>query len=215
LKFVFLGAPGAGKGTQAVRFAQKLGIPHISTGDMLREMVKEETPLACELKAYMDSGKLIPDNKMNEAVQERLSKPDTEQGFILDGYPRTVPQAETLRDYLSGKKQALDAVLFFNLPEETAVERLSGRRTCRSCGANCHIKFTPPENEGVCDKCKCELYQRDDDKPEVIKKRFEVYQEKTASLVKFYRDSALLKEIDATSTPDAVFSKMMEILERQ
>ncbi len=212
VRLVFLGTPGAGKGTQAAQLKQQLTVPHISTGDMLREMVKEDSPLAQELRSYIESGRLVPDDKMNEAVKQRLGRPDAAEGFILDGYPRTVVQAEALRENLSGKGQALDAVVFFNLPRDVAVERLSGRRTCRQCGQNWHVRFTPTRKEGVCDKCGGELYQRDDDKAEVIEKRFEVFQEKTAGLIDYYRNAGLLREIDATPGLDEIHSRLLEIL---
>jgi adenylate kinase len=212
MRLIFLGAPGAGKGTQATRLAQQLGFPHISTGDMLRETVKEDNPLAREIKDYLDSGQLVPDDKMNEAVRARLAKPDTAEGFILDGYPRTRAQAHALGENLTQRELVLDAVVYFNLPQEAAVERLSGRRTCKNCGANFHVKFKPPGTEGVCDQCGGELYQREDDNPEVIKKRFREYQEKTSDLVGFYRDKSLLREIDATPGPKEIYARVLEAL---
>lgn len=212
MRLIFLGAPGAGKGTQASRLVQRLGITHVSTGDMLREMIRENTPLAKELRGYLDSGQLVPDEKMNEAVSARLEKSDVSGGFILDGYPRTIAQAEALEESLAGKGLGLDHVLFFNLPEETAVERLSGRRTCRNCGANFHVKFKPPGSKGTCESCGGELYQRDDDNPEVIKRRFEEFQRKTADLVGFYREKGQLREIDASPGPDEIYSRVLEAL---
>jgi adenylate kinase len=212
VRLVFLGAPGAGKGTQATRLAQKLAVVHISTGDMLREAVKEDTPLARELKRYLDSGQLVPDDKMNEAVRARLEKQDASETFILDGYPRTVAQAESLEKYLAENGFELDAAVFFNLLQEIAVERLSGRRTCKNCGANFHVKFKPPGREGVCDNCGGELYQREDDNPDVIRKRFEEYQNKTTDLVDFYGNHKLLKEIDASPGPDEVHTRVLDAL---
>ena len=212
VKLVLLGAPGAGKGTQAARIAEKLSIAHISTGQMLRETTKEDTPLARELKSFLDSGKLVPDDKMNEVVRTRLSKPDTDKGFILDGYPRTTAQAGALEEALGARNLSLDAALYFSLPREEAVRRLSGRRTCKGCGANFHVQFSPPETEGICDKCGAELYQRDDDNPEVINRRFEEYRQKTADLIDFYKEKGLLKEIDATPEPEQIFSRVLETL---
>ncbi len=212
MRLIFLGAPGAGKGTQAARLARRLRVPHISTGDMLRETVREDTPLARDLRSHLDSGRLVPDDKMNEAVRARLKKPDTDEGFILDGYPRTAAQAQALQENLSEKGRKLDAVLYFNLRQDVAVERLSGRRTCRNCTANYHVKFNPPEKEGVCGRCGGELFQRDDDVHAVIKKRFEEYRQKTVSLVDFYRNAGLLKEIDAAPAPDEIYSRLLTAL---
>ena len=212
MRLIFLGAPGAGKGTQATRLVEHLGVPHISPGDMLRETTKEDSPLARELKSYLDSGKLVPDDKMNEVVSVRLARPDTENGFVLDGYPRTVAQADALGTILLEKGVNLDGVLYFDLPESAAVERLSGRRTCRKCGTNFHVKFNPPQNEGICDRCAGELYQRDDDNPEVIKRRFDEYQRKTADLIDYYRQAGILREIDATAGPDETYSRALEAL---
>jgi adenylate kinase len=209
MNLVFLGVPGAGKGTQAVRLAERLGIPHISTGDMLRELVKQDSPLAREVRRHIDSGGLVPDDTMNDVVRERLARPDAAKGFILDGYPRTTGQAKALEQNLAGIGAGLGAVLYFNLPEEAAVQRLSGRRTCRKCGANFHVKFSPPRQEGACNVCGGELYQRDDDKPEVIKNRFKIYQEKTADLIGYYRDKGLLREVDASPAPEGVFDDML------
>ncbi len=212
MRLVFLGAPGAGKGTQAVRLVQRLGVPHISTGEILREAVKKDTPLARELKGYMDSGGLVPDEKMNEVVEARLAKGDAAGGFVLDGYPRTVAQAEALDGALKRKQEKLDAVLFFSLPEDEAVARLSGRRTCAGCGANYHVRFSPPPQEGICGNCGAKLFQRDDDRPDVIKKRFEAYQAKTADLVEYYDEKGLLRELDATPGPDEIFSSVLDAL---
>jgi adenylate kinase len=198
LRLVFLGVPGAGKGTQAARLVQRLGAPHVSTGEMLRETAREDTPLARKLKEYMDSGGLVPDEMMNQVVEARLSRPDA--------------QAEALGATLSRMKKKLDAVVFFNLPQGEAVKRLSGRRTCSSCGANYHVSFNPPMREGTCDNCGAKLYQRDDDKPEVIERRFEAYQERTSGLVVYYRAKGLLREVNASPGPDEIFSSVLDVL---
>lgn len=212
MRLVFLGAPGAGKGTQAYRLAQHLKVPHISTGALLREMVRDDTPLAREIKSCIDSGNLIPDDKMNEAVRVRFDNRDAASGFILDGYPRTVAQARALEDYMSANSMKLDAVVFFGIPPEVAVERISGRRTCMQCGANYHLKFKPPDKENVCNSCGGELYKRDDDTPDTIKKRFEEFRRKTSDLVGFYESKDLLKEIDASPGPDEVYSQVLNSL---
>lgn len=211
MRLVFLGAPGAGKGTQAVKLVRKIAVPHISTGEMLRELRGGDSPLSREIAGYLDSGQLVPDDKMNEAVRARLAKGDTAGGFVLDGYPRTVAQAQALAQTLSENGQTLDAVVFFNLHRHVAVERLSGRRTCESCGANYHVKFNPPKNN-TCEQCGGELFQREDDRPEIIKRRFEVFQEKTADLVDYYTNKGKLIEVDATAGPQEVYSRMLKAL---
>ena len=212
MRLVFLGAPGAGKGTQATKLARKLGIPHISSGDLLREAAKENSPLARELKKYLDTGQLIPDEMMNKDIRTRLSNLDASKGFILDGYPRTVAQARALQEELNGKNLELNGVVFFNLPKEKAVERLSGRRACKNCSYSYHLKYKPPDKEGVCDNCGGMLYRRDDDNPEIIRKRFVEFEKKTADLIAFYRDKNLLIEIDASSESKEIYAKMLESL---
>jgi adenylate kinase len=204
VKVVFLGPPGAGKGTQAKVIAEAAAIPHISTGDILREAVARETDLGKRAKAFMDSGGLVPDDLVVAMVADRLSRPDCAKGFILDGFPRTVPQAQALSSTLSGMKASLDAVVYFKVDVEQVVERLSGRRMCRKCNANYHVAFMPPKKAGICDKCGGELYQRDDDKPETIRRRLKVYYGQTAELIEYYRQRALLREVDASASPEAV-----------
>jgi len=209
----FLGAPGAGKGTQAARLVRRLAVPHVSTGEMLRDAVREDTALARKLKSYMDSGSLVPDEMMNQVVEARLAKADTAGGFLLDGYPRTLAQAKALAETLLPMGKRLDAVVFFKLSQEEAVKRLSGRRTCPGCGANYHVSFNPPPQEDTCGDCGAQLYQRDDDKPEVIEKRFEAYQAKTSDLVGYYRAEGLLREVDASPEPDTISASVIDVLD--
>ena len=199
---VFLGPPGAGKGTQAKAVAGRYGIPHISTGDMLREALKNETALGLKAKEYMDGGLLVPDDVIVGVVAEKLAS--ISDGFLLDGFPRTVVQAEALDGILEGSEEKLDSVVYFDVDENTVVRRLSGRRTCGSCGANFHVEAMPPKKEGVCDRCGGELYQRDDDKPEVVRERMAVYQEETAPLIEYYREQGLLDEVAAGKSVDEV-----------
>jgi len=202
MRLVFLGPPGAGKGTQAKAVAGRYGIPHISTGDMLREALKNETALGLKAKEYMDGGLLVPDDVIVGVVAEKLAS--ISDGFLLDGFPRTVVQAEALDGILEGSEEKLDSVVYFDVDENTVVRRLSGRRTCGSCGANFHVEAMPPKKEGVCDRCGGELYQRDDDKPEVVRERMAVYQEETAPLIEYYREQGLLDEVAAGKSVDEV-----------
>lgn len=207
MKLIFLGAPGVGKGTYARRVVGKYNIPHISTGDILREAVKKQTELGKKAKTYMDTGKLVPDDVIIGVTDQRLKEEDCKKGYILDGFPRTIPQAEAL-----GKVQEIDKVLNFDAPDELIIERMSGRRTCRKCNAVYHIKNIPPKKEGVCDKCGGELYQREDEKPDVIKQRLEVYKEQTEPLIKYYEEKGLLTTIDANRSPEEVVKDIVELL---
>lgn len=202
MKLVFLGPPGAGKGTQAKSVAKRYGIPHISTGDILREAVKNETPLGLKAREYIDNGSLVPDDVVVGVVAEKLAS--IADGFLLDGFPRTVPQAEALGAILEESGGKLDNVVYFDLDEDTVVKRLLGRRTCGSCGANYNIEAMPPKAEGVCDRCGGELYQRDDDKPEVVRERLAVYGEETAPLMGYYKERGLLSELAAGKSVDEV-----------
>ncbi|MEA2036704.1 MAG: adenylate kinase [Nanoarchaeota archaeon] len=192
MNLIFLGPPGVGKGTIAKYVVKEKVIPQISTGDLLRAAVKEGAELGKQAKEYMDSGKLVPDNLVIDLLTERIQKEDCEKGFILDGFPRTIPQAEAL-DNSSVK---IDKTLNFKADEKTIIERISGRRTCKKCSAIYHVKNIPPKEDGVCDKCSGELFQRDDDKPEAVKKRLEVYQEQTAPLIEFYQKKGILSDIE-------------------
>ena len=213
MRLVLVGPPGAGKGTQAKYLAKHFGIPPISTGDIFRANVMQKTDLGIEAKRYMDAGDLVPDEVTIAMVRDRLSNKDAESGFLLDGFPRTVPQAEALKDILSEIGTPLDAVLELKVDDEEVVRRLSGRRTCRQCGHVWHQEFDPPQQDGVCDKCGGELFQRDDDQPETIRRRLEVYNENTAPLVGYYDDQGLLVAIEATGPVDGVTKRAISALE--
>jgi adenylate kinase len=214
MRLVLVGPPGAGKGTQAKYLARHFGIPQISTGDIFRANVAEQTELGKEAKRYMDAGDLVPDQVTIGMVRDRLSQEDTGPGFLLDGFPRTVPQAEALREMLKDMGRPLDAVLELKVDDEEVVRRLSGRRTCRQCGHVWHVEFDPPTDEGRCDHCGGELFQRDDDQPETVQRRLDVYRRQTAPLADFYRDAGLLCTIDATGPVDGVTKRAIAALER-
>jgi adenylate kinase len=214
MRLVLVGPPGAGKGTQAKYLARHFGIPQISTGDIFRANVAEQTALGKEAKRFMDAGDLVPDEITIGMVRDRLSQGDTEPGFLLDGFPRTVPQAEALREMLREMDRPLNAVLELKVDDEEVVRRLSGRRTCRQCGHVWHLEFDPPSEEGRCDHCGGELFQRDDDKPETVQRRLDVYREQTAPLADFYRDEGLLVTIEATGPVDDVTKRAVATLER-
>jgi len=209
---VFLGPPGAGKGTQAKKIVEKFGIPQISTGDMLREAVKEGTELGKKAKEYMDKGALVPDEVVIGIVKERLARPDCDKGFILDGFPRTIPQAEALDRVVEELGKTINYVIALEVDDDELIERLSGRRTCKSCGAMFHVKFNRPAKEGVCDKCGGELYQRDDDREETIKNRLKTYKEQTAPLIDYYRSRGNFHAIQASGDIDEIFSRIEAIL---
>jgi len=201
---VLLGPPGAGKGTQAKRLRARYGLAHVSTGDLFREAVNDLTPLGREVQRYLAAGQLVPDEVTSAVVARRLERPDCAGGVILDGYPRTLRQADDLDGVLSERGDGLDHVIYLDVSEETAVERLSGRRSCRRCGALYHVKYMPPRVAGRCDKCGGELVQRDDDRPGTIRKRLAVYEEQTRALVERYERNGLLRRVDANPGPDAV-----------
>ena len=205
MKIVFLGPPGAGKGTQAVRVCERLGIPQISTGDILRRAIQEQTKIGMEAKSFIDAGKLVPDGVMIAIVADRLAQPDCVQGYILDGFPRTVAQAEALE-----KIASLDAVVNIDVADALLVQRLSGRRVCRGCGATYHVDAL--RGRVVCEACAGELVQRDDDKPETIKNRLEVYHRQTMPLADFYAGRGLLKTIDGAQSPDRCFADILAAL---
>lgn len=208
MRLVLIGPPGAGKGTLAVRMKEKYGVAHISTGDMLRDNVKRDTELGKEAKRYMEAGKLVPDDVIIRMMAQRLKEPDCNEGFLLDGFPRTVPQAEALDDLLDVMGLTLDAVILFSIGDEEVVTRLSGRRVCKECGAIYHISFHPPLREGTCDLCGGEVVQREDDKEQVVRNRLEVYRQQTAPLVEFYRAKGLLFEVDASRSSEEVLASI-------
>jgi adenylate kinase len=212
LYLVFLGGPGAGKGTQAERLAKTLGIPQISTGDLFRENLKQETELGLLAKGYMDRGELVPDEVTVGMVRERLSRPDCAQGAILDGFPRTVAQAEALEGLLADLGAQLSVVPYIKVPEDVLLARLAGRWTCRQCGAMYHELFSPPEKAGVCDKCGGDLYQRLDDAPETQKHRIEVYFDQTAPLIDYYRNKGLLVEIDGRPGIEEIQAELLRVV---
>ena len=212
LVLVFLGPPGVGKGTQAAKLAAALKLPHISTGDLFRDHMKRETPLGLKAKEYVNAGKLVPDEVTVGLVEDRLQKGDCGQGFIFDGFPRTVGQDVELAKVLSRRGEAIAAAMYFNAPAEVIVERISGRRTCKACGAISHAKFNPTKVEGKCDVCGGETYQRSDDAADKVSKRLEEYAANTGPLVERYRGQGLLREIDGTRGVDEIFAAMSEIV---
>jgi adenylate kinase len=212
MRIVLLGPPGAGKGTQAERIADEFGVPRIATGDLFREHVGSQTPLGREAKAYMDRGDLVPDEVVFGMVSDRLDRDDAADGFLLDGFPRTEPQAESLERLLAERARELDAVLYFDIPEDELLRRITYRRTCPSCGAVFHAESAPPEEAGLCDRCGSELVQRDDDTEQVVRRRLEEYQAKTSPLVDFYRARGLLQELDATGDVGTVTERAYAVL---
>jgi len=213
MRLVLLGAPGAGKGTQAKKLIEKYGIPQISTGDILRQNVADGTPLGKEAKSYMERGELVPDRIILGLVEDRLKRDDCKKGYILDGFPRNIAQAEALDKMLSDLNMPLDAALSVDVPFDDLMKRLTGRRTCKNCQQMYNIYFSPPQREGVCDKCGGDLFQRDDDKEETIRNRLEVYQKSTAPLIDYYRGKGILKSVDGTGSIDEIFNRICEILE--
>jgi len=212
MRVVFLGAPGVGKGTQADRIAGQFKVAKISTGDLLREAVRTQTPLGLKAKSYMDQGKLVPDDVVIGLVREKLDDPSCANGFVLDGFPRTVPQAEALGRVLNSKGIALDQVVNFQVSREDVVRRLSVRRSCPKCQATFHIDFATPKVEGVCDRCGEPLVQRSDDRRDAIETRLKVYDEQTAPLVRYYDERKLLSPLDASGTVEVVFQQLSRAL---
>jgi adenylate kinase len=212
LNFILLGPPGAAKGTQGQALSSRYGIPKISTGDILREAVSEKTPLGLAAKSFMDKGALVPDEVVIGLVREKLGQPGCQKGFILDGFPRTIPQAESLKEILFELKMKLDAVIDFELSEQEIVSRLSGRRSCPNCKAVFHISMNPPKQKGICDGCGNGLIQRDDDKEETIKNRFKEYQEKTLPLLNYYQKSGLLHSLAGNGKIEDVSRSIERIL---
>jgi adenylate kinase len=212
MNLVLMGLPGAGKGTQAERIVAKYGIPHISTGDMFRAAMKDETELGLKAKSFMDQGALVPDDVTIGIVRERLTKPDCEKGFLLDGFPRTVPQAEALEEMLTGLNKKIDYVINIDVDHELLMARLTGRRICKSCGATYHLVFNPPTKEGTCDRCGGELYQRADDNEATVQNRLDVNMQQTAPLLNFYESKGYLRNINGQQDIDAVLADITELL---
>lgn len=212
MKIIMLGAPGAGKGTQAKMIADKYKIPHISTGDIFRMNIKNGTELGMEAKKYMDQGLLVPDELTVRILLDRVAKEDCKDGYVLDGFPRTIPQAEVLEDALDKLGDQIDYAINVEVPDEHIIRRMGGRRACLSCGATYHIEHVPPKKEGVCDQCGQELVLRDDDKPETVKNRLRVYQEQTQPLIDFYTKRNVLKSVDGTQDMQDVFHAIIGIL---
>ena len=212
MKIIMLGAPGAGKGTQAKLIADKYNIPHISTGDIFRANIKEGTELGKKAKTYMDNGELVPDDLVVDLVVDRVGKEDAVNGYVLDGFPRTIPQAEALDAALAALNDKVDYAIDIDVPDENIVNRMSGRRACVGCGATYHIKYNPTKVEGICDVCGEKLILRDDDKPETVKNRLSVYHEQTQPLIDFYAKKNVLAEVDGTKDMEEVFEDIVKIL---
>lgn len=212
MKIIMLGAPGAGKGTQAKKIAEKYQIPHISTGDIFRANIKGGTELGMKAKTFMDQGMLVPDEITIGMLMDRIGQEDCINGYVLDGFPRTIPQAESLTKALAERGEKVDYVINVDVPDENIINRMSGRRACLGCGATYHITFNPPVKEGICDTCGQELVLRDDDKPETVKKRLDVYHQQTQPLIDYYKNAEVLAEVDGTQPMDAVFQGIVEIL---
>lgn len=212
MKIIMLGAPGAGKGTQAKKIADKYQIPHISTGDIFRANIKEGTELGKKAKTFMDAGKLVPDELTIDLLMDRISRPDCANGYVLDGFPRTIPQAESLETALEKRGEKIDYAINVEVPDENIIRRMGGRRACLNCGATYHVVYIPTKVEGICDRCGSELVLRDDDKPETVKKRLDVYHEQTQPLIEFYSQRGGLVNVDGTRDMEVVFADIVEIL---
>ncbi|NLZ38404.1 MAG: adenylate kinase [Firmicutes bacterium] len=215
MRIILLGPPGAGKGTQAEKLVKKYKIPHISTGDIFRAALQEGTELGLRAKEYMDQGELVPDDLVVDIVKERLEQEDAQNGYLLDGFPRTLAQAEALDESLRASGTPLTGVINISVDPQELLERLTGRRVCRGCGATYHIKFNPPTVRSVCDKCGGELYQREDDTVETVKQRLEVYRQQTAPLIEYYGRKGILFTVDGSQEIDEVFRAITTILDRQ
>ena len=213
LRAVLLGPPGAGKGTQAAKVIEKYNVPHISTGDIFRANIKEGTELGKKAKGYMDEGKLVPDELVVNLVTDRLQKDDCKEGFLLDGFPRTIFQAEQLDKFLSENGQKLDIVLNFKVRKDVLIERIAGRRVCKSCGASFHVVNVPPKKEGICDVCGGELFQRKDDNRETVENRINVYESETAPLIGYYEKQGVLVDFDGEKSHEEVFADVVKAIE--
>ena len=212
MKIIMLGAPGAGKGTQAKMIAEKYGVPHVSTGDIFRANIKNGTELGKKAKTYMDQGLLVPDELTCDLVVDRIQQPDAANGYVLDGFPRTIPQAEALDKALAAMGEAMDYAINVEVPDENIVRRMSGRRACVDCGATYHIVYAPTKEENICDNCHGELILREDDKPETVQKRLNVYHEQTQPLIDYYTEKNILVEVDGTVDIDEVFAAIVNVL---
>lgn len=212
MKIIMLGAPGAGKGTQAKKIAQKYGIPHVSTGDIFRANIKNGTELGMKAKTYMDAGNLVPDEITIGMLLDRIHQDDCEKGYVLDGFPRTIPQAESLTAALKERGESIDYAIDVDVPDENIIRRMSGRRACLSCGATYHIVYNAPKKEGVCDQCGEPLVLRDDDKPETVQNRLEVYHRQTQPLIDYYKKEGILAQVDGTKDMEEVFQDIVKIL---
>jgi adenylate kinase len=213
MNIILLGPPGAGKGTQAKKIAENYKVPHISTGDILRENISNNTPLGIKARSYMSRGELVPDELLITIIKERLSRQDCSNGFLLDGYPRTIPQADALQMILTESNRNIDVVLNIDVDDEELIKRLSGRRMCK-CGASYHVIFNLPEKDGVCNLCKGKLYQREDDKEEAIKNRLIVYKKQTQPLIEYYKDKSLIRTIDGGQEILMIFEDIKKVLEQ-
>ncbi|EFU75846.1 adenylate kinase [Lachnoanaerobaculum saburreum] len=212
MKIIMLGAPGAGKGTQAKKVAKKYNIPHISTGDIFRANIKEGTELGKRAKEYMDKGELVPDDITIGMLLDRIHKADCKNGFVLDGFPRTIPQAKSLSEALSKLNEKIDYAINIDVPDDSIITRMSGRRACLSCGSTYHIKYSAPKKENICDNCGSELVIRDDDKPETVKKRLDVYHKQTQPLIDYYDNENILANVDGTKDMEEVFLDIVAVL---
>lgn len=212
MKIIMLGAPGAGKGTQAKKVAKKYNIPHISTGDIFRANIKEGTELGKRAKEYMDKGELVPDDITIGMLLDRIHKADCKDGFVLDGFPRTIPQAKSLSEALSKLNEKIDYAINIDVPDDSIITRMSGRRACLSCGSTYHIKYSAPKEENICDNCGSELVIRDDDKPETVKKRLDVYHKQTQPLIDYYDNENILANVDGTKDMEEVFLDIVAVL---
>ncbi len=212
MRIVLLGPPGAGKGTQAKVMASKLSLVHVSTGDLLRQNVKDQTALGTEAKGYMDKGLLVPDELVAKMLMDRINRPDTSAGFILDGYPRTLNQATSLEGMLAGKGMAIDLVLYLDTSDKVIIQRLTGRRVCSACNANYHVTNMPPKRENVCDTCSGSLYQRTDDNEQTVRKRLDVYKQEVASLIKYYETRGKLRTLAADQDAGVVLDQIIALV---
>lgn len=214
MRLIMLGAPGAGKGTQAKKIAAKYGIPHISTGDIFRANIKNGTELGKKAKTFMDQGLLVPDELVCDLVVDRVGQADCEKGYVLDGFPRTIPQAESLDAALKAAGSSIDYAIDVDVPDENIIRRMSGRRACLKCGATYHLKYAAPKTEGICDTCGEKLVLRDDDKPETVQKRLNVYHEQTQPLIDYYTNAGVLVTVDGTKDMEEVFQEITAVLEK-